>query len=54
MMVDDVDAMLARELSLGGQTALPKMPIPTLGWLAYANDTEGNTFGMMPADPGAA
>ncbi len=32
---------------------MPKMPIPNVGWLAYAKDTEGNIFGMMQNDPGA-
>jgi predicted enzyme related to lactoylglutathione lyase len=26
------------------------MAIQAVGWLAYANDTEGNIFGMMQAD----
>jgi len=29
------------------------MPIPGVGWLAYAKDTEGNTFGMMQPDVNA-
>jgi predicted enzyme related to lactoylglutathione lyase len=29
------------------------MPIPTVGWLAYAKDTEGNLFGMMQMDEAA-
>jgi predicted enzyme related to lactoylglutathione lyase len=33
--------------------ALPKMPIPGMGWLAYCKDSEGNIFGMMQADPSA-
>ena len=35
------------------QVALPKMPIPGVGWLAYMKDTEGNVFGMMQADANA-
>jgi predicted enzyme related to lactoylglutathione lyase len=54
MMVDSVDGMLARALSLGGSVAVPKMPIPGMGWLVYAKDTEGNVFGMMQADEKAA
>jgi predicted enzyme related to lactoylglutathione lyase len=27
------------------------MPIPGVGWLAYAKDTEGNLFGLMQPDP---
>jgi len=30
------------------------MPIPTMGWLAYCKDTEGNLFGMMQMDSKAA
>ncbi len=51
--VADLDASLEKALALGGQLALPKMPIPGIGWLAYAKDTEGNIFGMMQNDPGA-
>jgi predicted enzyme related to lactoylglutathione lyase len=34
----------------GGTIALPKMPIPGIGWLAYGKDTEGNIFGVMQRD----
>jgi len=37
----------------GGSIALPKMPIPAMGWLAYGKDTEGNIFGVMQDDPTA-
>lgn len=46
------DAVAAVEQN-GGKTAVPKMPIPGVGWLAYCLDTEGNLFGMMQADPSA-
>lgn len=49
-----LDTALARVATLGGQVALPKMAVPGVGWLAYAQDTEGNLFGLMQADPGAA
>jgi uncharacterized protein len=29
------------------------MAIPGVGYLVYCQDTEGNTFGMMQADPAA-
>lgn len=51
--VDNVDASVAAVLKLGGTIALPKMPIPGVGWLAYGKDTEGNIFGMMQRDPSA-
>ena len=51
--VDDVDAYMKKVTDLGGSIALPKMPIPGIGWLAYAKDTEGNVFGLMQNDPSA-
>ncbi|OWK45213.1 VOC family protein [Fimbriiglobus ruber] len=52
--VKDLDQSLAKGQTLGGTVALPKMPIPGMGWLAYLKDTEGNVFGMMQPDPTAA
>jgi predicted enzyme related to lactoylglutathione lyase len=51
--VADVDASTNTAVSNGGQIALPKMPIPGVGWLVYCKDTEGNIFGMMQADANA-
>lgn len=53
-MVTDVDVSVTHAVELGGIVALPKMPIPGMGWLAYVTDTEGNLFGMMQSDPTAA
>ena len=50
---DNLDAVLKKLPNLGGKIALPKMPIPGVGWLAYGVDTEGNTFGMMQPDGNA-
>ena len=51
--VTDLDASVQSAIDQGGQIALPKMPIPGMGWLAYCKDTEGNIFGMMQNDPNA-
>ena len=51
--VTDLDASLKRVAELGGPVVVPKMPIPGVGWLAYAKDTEGNIFGVMQSDPAA-
>jgi predicted enzyme related to lactoylglutathione lyase len=51
--VASLDETVAKALAKGGQIALPKMPIPGMGWLAYCKDCEGNVFGMMQADPSA-
>jgi hypothetical protein len=51
--VADLAGTLARAKELGATEALPTMPIPGVGWLAYVKDTEGNLFGMMQAEPSA-
>ena len=52
--VDDIDASVERGKAAGGSIALPKMPVPGIGWLAYLKDPDGNIFGMMQADAKAA
>jgi predicted enzyme related to lactoylglutathione lyase len=51
--VVSLDGSVAKALAKGGQMAVPKMPIPGMGWLAYCKDSEGNVFGMMQADASA-
>ena len=51
--VPSVDEYLKKITELGGSIALPTMPIPSVGWLAYGKDTEGNIFGVMQPDPTA-
>ena len=34
----------------GGKVLMPKMTIPTVGWFATCQDTEGNTFGIIEFD----
>jgi len=52
--VDNVDTYVQKATTAGGVVAVPKMPIPGVGWLAYCKDTEGNLFGLMQSDPQAA
>jgi len=51
--VDSVDNAVAAVLKAGGKNIMPKTPIPTVGYFAYCEDTEGNMFGVMQADPNA-
>jgi predicted enzyme related to lactoylglutathione lyase len=51
--VPSIDETLRAVPAKGGTIVVPKMPIPGVGWLAYAKDTEGNIFGFMQPDPGA-
>jgi predicted enzyme related to lactoylglutathione lyase len=48
--VEDLDAKVGRAVTAGALQVVPKMAIPTVGWLAYCKDTEGNIFGMMQMD----
>ncbi len=52
--VADLDAAVQKVTASGGTIALPRMPVPTVGWLAYGKDPEGNLFGMMQMDEKAA
>jgi len=52
--VEAVDAAVAKSLTLGGTVALPKMPIPGVGWLAYVKDPDGNILGLLQPDEKAA
>ena len=52
--VESAEASLARAVELGGEVALPVMPIPGVGLLCYAKDPNGNIFGMMQSDPSVA
>jgi len=51
--VTSLDETSAAVDAQGGTMVVPKMPVPTVGWLAYFKDTEGNIFGAMQADPQA-
>lgn len=53
IQVGNIDEMLKKVESAGGQIVLPKMPIPGVGWLFYSKDTEGNIFGVMQPDANA-
>jgi uncharacterized protein len=48
--VPDLDGTLAALPQAGGSIALPKMPVPGVGWLAYIKDPDGNILGVLQAD----
>jgi predicted enzyme related to lactoylglutathione lyase len=52
--VTNLDDTLSKAIAAGATIAMPKGPVPGVGWLAYCKDTEGNVFGMMQRDPNAA
>jgi predicted enzyme related to lactoylglutathione lyase len=52
--VEQLDDTLSEVGQLKAEIVVPKMAVPGVGWLAYAKDPDGNIFGMMQADTGAA
>lgn len=48
--VVSVETTVQLALENGGSIALPKMPVPGMGWLAYCKDPDGNIFGIMQND----
>ena len=54
VQVDAPDETLAANDRLGGSVALPKMPVPGVGWLAYVKDPDGNILGLLEPDPVAS
>jgi len=51
--VVDLDAKAKEIENAGGQIVVPKMPVPTVGWLAYFKDPDGNIHGVWQADANA-
>jgi hypothetical protein len=51
--VESVDKAVDAVKAAGGKLVMPKTPIPTVGYFAYLEDTEGNLFGVMQADTNA-
>ena len=51
LTVADLDATQAAIEKAGVTCAVPKMAIPTVGWLAYFKDLDGHIFGAMQMDP---
>jgi predicted enzyme related to lactoylglutathione lyase len=45
--VDDLAERLARVERHGGQVIVPKVPLPSVGWFAVCQDSEGNTFALI-------
>lgn len=48
--VGSLDHCLSKGTARGGTVAVPKMPVPGVGWLAYLKDPDGNIFGILQPD----
>ena len=51
--VDDINDVIKRVKSNGGEIVRPKHAVPGVGWLAYFKDSEGVMSGIMQSDPKA-
>ena len=51
--VPSVDEYADKIVASGGTIVVPKTPIPGVGWLVHAKDTEGNIFGLHQEDSSA-
>lgn len=48
--VVNLDEAIINIEKAGGTIVVPKMPIPTVGWLAYFKDPDGNIHGIYQKD----
>ena len=53
MSVDSIEATIDKITSKGGHVVQGKMPIPSMGWFATCEDTEGNRIGLFTEDANA-
>lgn len=53
MSVDSIEDAVAAVEAAGGKVLQGKAPVPTMGWFATCQDTEGNTIGLWKDDPNA-
>ena len=51
--VPSADEFISKITEAGGKIVAPKQSIPGVGYFAYCQDTEGNTFGIMEEDTSA-
>ena len=51
--VQSLDDTITTIEKRGGRVCVPKMAIPGIGWLAYAEDPAGNVFGIIQPDASA-
>ncbi|MHA1467963.1 MAG: VOC family protein [Promethearchaeota archaeon] len=51
--VDDINEIIKKIESKGGEIVRPKHAVPRVGWLAYFKDSEGVMSGIMQNDPRA-
>ena len=53
MQVASIEDSAAKITAAGGKVVVPKVAIPSIGYLAYCTDTEGLIFGIFVPDSNA-
>jgi len=53
MTVDSIEDAVASVEGAGGKIIQGKAAVPTMGWFATCEDTEGNKIGLWTDDPNA-
>ena len=53
MTVESIEDAVAAVEAAGGKVLQGKAAVPTMGWFATCQDTEGNTIGLWKDDPHA-
>ena len=51
--VAQLDAAMNKARSLGAHPAVPKIPVPGMGWAGYVHDPDNNVLGLFQNDPEA-
>lgn len=47
VQVESIEDTVSKVEESGGTVSIPKFSVPGVGWIAYFEDTEGNTFGAL-------
>jgi hypothetical protein len=53
IQIEDIDISIKSIEQNSGKIVVEKMTVPSIGYLAYCKDTEGNLFGIMQEDASA-
>ena len=50
IQVENIDDAIKKIEKAGGEVVVPKKPVPSVGWLAFFTDPDGNVHGILQYD----
>jgi predicted enzyme related to lactoylglutathione lyase len=50
IQVEDIDEAIKKIEKAGGDVLVPKKPVPSVGWIAFFSDPDGNVHGILQYD----